>query len=258
MKRIPLITRVCSGVVLLAATAALAQEPTYMDAATHPGAGQFYSRLLFSHSEYDEEEKDIELNAAILKLSYGIRATLACVLEAELASLSNDGDEEAGLNSTTFRVKYRLFKRDLGPLNTWRTSLLGGLTIPGNIDDSPTDDTYPRASAATTAILGRHGLNAELEWQEYGDEADRVAVNGSYLYRLVPSEYTVATRGAWYSMLESLNEFTDEGDSRADVALGLLYEARRWAWEISLRVPLAQDWPQEADFGLTMGVRLLP
>lgn len=243
----------------LSAASAMAQEPTFMDAATHPGTGQFYSRLLISHAAYEDGQGDADLSTATLKLSYGIRPTLAVVLEGNVENLAAEEiDDDAGLGTTTLRAKYRLFKKDLGPLNTWRTSLFAGFSIPGDVDPEAPDDPYPRCSVASTAILGRHGLNAGLGWEEYGDKPDRIPVNASHLFRLSPSEYTVTTKGAWYTMVESLNTFTDDGDSRFDLALGVLYEARRWAWEISVRLPLAQDWPREADYTVTMGLRFLP
>lgn len=229
-----------------------------MEAATHPGAGQSYSRLLVSHSEYEEAGIDAESSTATLSLSHGIRSTLAFVLEGEFAHLATGDRGETGLRSTTLQLKCRLFKRDLGPLNTWRTSFLAGIAVPGNMDDPSPNEAYPQASLVSTAILGRHGLNGEVKWEEYGHEADRIAVNGSHLYRLSPAEYTATTRGAWYTMLESLNDFTPEGDSRYDVALGILYEARRWAWELSLRLPVAQDWSQDDNYTATMGLRFLP
>lgn len=229
-----------------------------MDAATHPGAGQFYSRVLVSRSEYAEAGTDAESSAVALKLSYGIRSTLALVFEGEFAYLSAGATDETGVRLTTLRLKYRLFKRDLGPLNTWRTSILGGIAVPWDMDDSSPDEAYPQASVVSTAILGRHGLNGEVKWEGQDQGAARVAVNGSHLYRLSPSEYTATTRGAWYTMLESLNEFTDEGDSRSDVAFGILYEARRWAWELSLRLPVEQDWPRDDHYNVTAGLRFLP
>jgi hypothetical protein len=245
---------------LLTSTAhvVVAQEPTFMDAATHPGRGQFYSRLLVSHSECEDAGTEAHLSTAVLKLSYGVRSTLALVLDTELAALAAAGDDETGISQATCQLKYQLLRRDLGPLNTWRTSIFGGFTVPGNVEAYKPEHTYPRCSLASTAILDRHGLNAEVEWQEYGDEPDRFAVNASHLYRVLPSEYTVATRGAWYTMFESLNEFTEDGQSRSDLALGVLYEARRWAWEVSVRFPLAQDWPRESEYTVTMGFRLLP
>ncbi len=238
--------------------AAIAQEPTFMDAATHPGAGQLYSRCLVSCLEYKEAGADAELTAAIIKLAYGIESTLALLLEGEFAHLSQDAHDETGLGRTTLQLKYRVFKHDFGPLDTWRASLLGGATIPGDMTAYGQSHAYPRGSLVSTAILGRHGLNAAVGWEECGDEPDRIAVNGSYLYRLAPSVYTAATRGAWYSMVESLNDWAEAGDYRCRLALGLLYEARRWAWEISGRLPVAQVWQRETHYTIAMGLRWLP
>jgi hypothetical protein len=241
------------------ASSCFSQEPTYMDAATHPGAGQLYWRLLASRSEYEEAAgENADLSIATLKLSYGIRPTIALVLAGELAHLSSDGHDESGLRQATLQLKYRVFKRDLGPLNTWRTSLLGGITIPGDLERSSPEESYPRVSIVTTAILGRHGLNAEAGWEEHGGEADRIAINASHLFRLSPAEYRIDTRGAWYTMLESLNQFDDHGDSRSDLAAGILYEARNWALEASLRLPVAQNSQRDDAYTITVGVRLLP
>lgn len=240
------------------ATCVLAQEPTYMDAGTHPGAGQLYARLLVSSSGYGDAGTETEELAAVMKLSYGLRPTLALLAEVEFASLSMAEDDETGMLWSTFQVKYRLFKNDLGPLNTWMSSAFAGFTFPGRMNVTSDLEPYPRCALVTTAILGRHGVNAELEWEEYGSEPDRFTVNASHLYRLAPAEYAADTHGAWYTMIESLNQFTDKGDSRFDAAAGILYEARRWACEASIRLPLGHDWPQQEDYMLTVGVRYLP
>jgi len=133
-----------------------------MDAATHPGAGQFYSRLLVYHSEYDEDRVKTQELGSVLKLAYGIRPTLAVLAEGDVARLSADDDDETGLMSSTFQLKYRLFKRDMGPLNTWMASVFAGVTVPGDMDAAADMDTYPRCALASTAILGRHGVNGEL------------------------------------------------------------------------------------------------
>ena len=130
----------CKPLVLLvfalfvAAGAAVAQEPTYMDAATHPGAGQVYTRLLVSQSEYDDAGTETAELASIVKVVYGIRPTLAVLAEGEFSSLSAYDRDETGLLWSTFQIKYRLFKEDLGPLNTWMASAFAGVTVPGNMD----------------------------------------------------------------------------------------------------------------------------
>ncbi len=239
-------------------THADAQEPTYMDAATHPGAGQFYSRFLVSKSEYTESETETEEIAATLKLIYGIYFKLAVLAEFKFATISANDLDEYGLLQSTFQFKYRLFKNDLGPLNTWMASAFAGVTVPGDIDKKTKTDAYPRFALVSTAILGRNGINAELEWETYGKEPDLFIFNASYLYRIAPGEYAAHTRGAWYSMVESLNKVTDDGDSRFDVAVGILYEARRWALEASIKMPIEQNWTIKEDYNITLGARFLP
>ncbi|MBN1558284.1 MAG: hypothetical protein JW951_09080 [Lentisphaerae bacterium] len=244
--------------VTFAGPRAPAQEPAFMDAATHPGANQLYLRLLLSHAEYGEAGRtDVDQQTALLKLAYGFRSELALLLDADVRRVDTGAGDETGLGLITTRLKYRFLKRDLGPLNTWRASLLGGLSLPGSIDTAVPDEAFPRLGAVTTAILGRHGLNAACEWLGYRDGPDTVSFNASHLYRLAPARYAADTRGAWYTMAESLNNFTDDGDRSLDLALGLLYEARRWAAELSLRLPLEEDGPLETDHEAVAGWRYL-
>lgn len=243
---------------LVAAAVAVGQEPTHMDAATHPARGQSYWRALFSNSEFEVAETAQREFTAIARVAYGLYATLATVVEAELGRLSADDRTETGWSGATLQLKYRLFKKDFSPLNTWMTSVFAGVTAPGDMGKRAHLDVYPRGALASTAILDRHGANLELNWEGYGGEPDRFAINASHLYRLRPVRYTAETRGAWYSVVESLNQFTDDGDSRSRVAVGLLYEARRWAWELGLLLPIAQRWPEEEGYRVTTGLRFLP
>lgn len=244
---------VCIGAASLAWT----QEPTYMEAATHPGAGQAYSRLLLSVAERSVAGDRVDDRAAELKFAYGLSARLAILLDNEFRDVSYDGGSESGHSLAVLRLKYRFWKRDLGPLNTWRASILAGVAVPGVTSAFAPRHPTPRLGLASTAILGRHGLNAEVEWFGYINDPDVVDINASHLYRISPREYSSTTRGAWYTMVESLNQVADNGDSRSDVAVGILFEAWRWAWEVSVRRPLAEDWPSETDWEITTGCRVL-
>ena len=247
------------ALAFLAAGVVSAQEPAFMEAATQPGANQSYARLLFLFGERSDANSAVDEFTARIKLAYGVDANLAALVDADYQHVRSDpGDEsEEGFSLSTLRLKYRLFKRDLGPLNTWRASVLAGADIPGTSDELARDHASPRLGMVTTAILGRHGLNAQVDWTGRVDDPDLFAVNASHLYRLAPTEYSAQTAGAWYTMVESLNEFSDSGDSRTDLAVGILYEARRWAWEASYRLPLAENWPSEIDYQVETGVRYL-
>lgn len=254
-------SRLAFIVVLAAVTAApaLAQEPIFMDAATHPGQGRLYLRTQLFYTDYEDGQDWEDRLRMRLKLAYGIRGDLAFLLGVDSERLRfSEGITESGIAKATLRLKYRFFKRDLGPLDTWRASVFFGADIPTGHGVLSPEHVHPRIGLATTAILGRHGLNGQLAWiGRPGGMPDDFEVNASYLYRIAPARYSADTQGAWYLVAESLNCLRDDGRSRSDLALGLLYEARTWAAEAALRVPLAQNWPEERRYQAALGFRLL-
>ncbi len=245
------------------ALSAPAQEPAYMDAATHPGRGQFYGRMLFQHGEgrtAGDAGEEFDESGVRLSLSHGITARLAAVAEGIWADRDYAGDRaEQGLAEGLLRLKWRVAKVDLGPLDTWRTSLYGGVRLAGDLGDAEdfSARTSPTFTVASTLIVGRHGVNGALGWTAPREEADGLAVNASYLFRLAPALYAADTPGAWYVMVESLNEWDTDGGRRLELAPGLLYEARGWAWEIAVRLPVSEHRREERDWEVTAGYRHL-
>ncbi len=247
-----------AAVLFCACGLAAAQEPAYMDAATHPGRGQAYVRVLGYAGEYDAPWPEARQQALDLKLAYGLRSATAVLLEAEWARREGGGETASGFARAGLLLKQRFLRRDLGPLDTWRASVLAGADLPGEDEVRESAHVSPRLGVVTTAILGRHGLNGQVDWTGREGADDRFRLNGSYLYRLAPARYAVDTRGAWYSVVEWLNEATTGGDTRSDAAVGLLYEARNWAAEIGLRLPLARDGLPELRQEVVFGLRWLP
>jgi hypothetical protein len=229
-----------------------------MDAATHPAQGQAYVRALGYAAEYDAAGPEARRQALELKLAYGVRSSTALLLESEWARREGGGETDSGFVRAGLLLKQRLLRKDLGPLDTWRASVLAGVDLPGEEGVRESTHVSPRLGVATTAILGRHGLNGQVDWTGRIGEDDRFRLNGSYLYRLAPATYAVDTRGAWYAVAEWLNEASTGGDWRSDAAMGLLYEDRAWAAEIGLRLPLAQDGLPELRQEVVIGLRWLP
>ncbi len=257
MKRIHGLQTVAVLTVFLWASSSAGQEPAHMDAATHPGAGQFYARLLLSAGEVDAATGRHDTRRALLKVAYGIRSTLALLVDAEMLRHEYPEATSSGFSEAMFRVKYQVYRRDLGPVNTWRTSLLAGVALPGTESEVAPRYGAPLAGLASTAVLGRHGLNAGAAWRGRKREEDEFMFHVSHLYRLAPAAYSATTTGAWYCMLESLNSITDRGDLQHDVAAGVLYEARRWAAEASYRWTVGGTWEEEIRHEITLGGRLL-
>ncbi len=228
-----------------------------MDAATHPGAGQFYSRLLATASEFSGDGEDFDRQRTRFKLSYGIKSTLALLVDADYLRLDREDGSDSGFSQAKLRLKHQLYRADLSPVNTWRTSLIGGVALPGTDSEVAPRYASPLLSLVSTAVLGRHGVNAEIGWRGQKRADDIFEINASHLYRLSPRTYTADTRGAWYTMLESLNRVSDRSEARYDGAAGILYEAQTWAAEISYRRTLGGDWEEEIDNEVTIGARLL-
>ena len=229
-----------------------------MDAATHPAQGQSYVRVLGYAAEYDDPGPETRRQSMGLKLAHGLRSSTALVVESEWARREGGGETDSGFVRAGLLLKQRFLRRDLGPLDTWRASVLAGADLPGDEMVREAAHVSPRLGVATTAILGRHGLNGQIDWTGRTGEDDRFRLNGSYLYRLAPATYAVDTRGAWYAVAEWLNEASTGGDWRSDAAMGLLYEDRAWAAEIGLRLPLAQDGLPELRQEVVIGLRWLP
>mgnify|MGYP000947685060 CR=1 FL=1 len=235
-----------------------AQEPTFMEAATHPGAGQFYGRGGLAWVESESASTGRTDQAASLKLAYGLTPTLAALADAEYRWRDEREERGNALSLTTFRLKYRFWRKDLGPLNTWRMSVLGGVGFPGTDDDRlAPEHPFPRLGWVSTAILGRHGINAQVDWAGYRGAPDAFDLNASHLYRLAPAEYAVSIRGAWYTQIETLNRVDDGGEAESDLAVGILYEAWAWAGEISLRLPVSPPGDRDDEREIRVGVRWL-
>lgn len=248
----------CICLALHAATnIAKAQEPTFMNAATHPGRGQLYGRAIASLAEYDLEGRSLEDQGVLFKMAYGIRSELALLLDQLQLFHGGDNYGDDSTARSTLRLKYRFMKQDIGPLNTWRSSILAGLGMPSGDSDLEPGSDYPVFGVVSTAILGRHGMNAEAGWRGYQSDNDRYDLNASHLFRLAPARYSRATRGSWYTVLESLNRIDEGGDHRLDISAGILYEARSWAAEIGLRRTLSSDGPAKREFELAIGARRL-
>lgn len=211
-----------------------------MSAATQPGQGQMYSRTLFTMEDND----DYMVHG---RLVYGIVSKLALQLDAHYEWLTDKDD----YSTAAVRLKYRVLQKDFGPINTWRASVVGGIEFLSN------DDPATHLAAVTTAIINRQGFNGQIDWTHYDSQPDEVMLNASHLFRITPAKYSAGTKGAWYTELESLNTVYDNGDYEIDLAPGLLYEARKWAAEISLRLPIAGNYYDQPSYTLATGLRYL-
>ncbi|MBX2851108.1 MAG: hypothetical protein KTR15_05110 [Phycisphaeraceae bacterium] len=254
-----------------------AQEVLYTPSATSPGTGIFALRQNVSFESFDGMRADgpFELDQLTYEtaIAYGVTADLT--LMGHLPLVFRDFSEPATSNSKSFgmydlpvMLKYRFFQKDLSNIDTVRMSLLGGVELPSYSDQFSSESFDPFIGWAMTMIKGRHGIgaHAKYKWNTGGDpyeidfgagQSDAIRLDGSYLYRIDPVEYTIDTTKSTYVMIELNQRYETNGDYETLLSPGILIEAQTWAAELAIRLPINQhvDHRAQLDWAVTFGLR---
>lgn len=264
----------------VAAAPAAAQESINVPAPTQPGEGRFtiaermrYLRL--GDDPTDQNRNRIDQFEFITNFQYGLTGDIALsfdlpVVVRDIGYEDRGGRTLEGVGDMTALVKWRAWQHDFGPVDTMRLGLSAGLRIGSGHSGVSDSDVDPIVGAAFMLITGRHGFNIAADWTFTtggeddpvmpGDgEADLLRAGAAWLYRIIPDEYTADTNASWYTVLELTANYETNGDHEMFLAPGLLYEARRWAAEISLLIPVSEnlDKRPETSIGVVAGVRFL-
>ncbi|MDZ4831249.1 MAG: hypothetical protein SGJ09_13760 [Phycisphaerae bacterium] len=175
-----------------------------------------------------------------------------------------------GIGDVDLNLKLRIFKEDLGPVDTIRVSLFGGTSLPTEVGGFGSRSFDPQLGVSAMGIFGRHGITQSLAWRfttAGSDEplfagdttADVFATGTAYLYRVAPDEFTEEHKGAWYFTAELLGTAETNGDLEFVLAPGILYEGPRWAFELTVGVPVVQNVNDRAttSFVASLGFRVL-
>lgn len=272
------LTRLVALSVAVAASAATAQEATNTPAATQPAEGHVAARERLQYVAMGDDpspaERDIDKFIATTTLTYGVRRDVAASLDVPIAFVSYDapggGDDDVGINDFALTVKYRPLQRDLGPIDSLRFAVYGGVEIPSGDGDFSSHSWDPFVGCVFTAILGRHGVNQSLSYKfnNGGDPFTMRAGDGrddafrydtAYLFRVSPAEYGADTHAALYATAELNGLYEAGGDNEVMLGPGLLYEAKTFAAEASFGLPVIQDVQDRppTDLTVTLGLRLL-
>lgn len=268
---------------LLCTASATAQEPVNAaDAATAPSPGHAVLREQFRFYSLSLREgprsRRGEIGDAMVMsmLNVGIARDWSLSLRTPVVFRDRDFDRrvvddgnDAGVGDLMLLAKYRVWRRDTGPIDTARLSLIAGADIRSG--DSPfTSDGYdPIVGVAYTQVAGRHGANASLQYTFttggnaepiFAGEgtADLLRYDLAYLYRLWPAQYTEDTHGAFYGVLELNGLYETNGDHELFLAPGLMYEANWWTLELSVQLPVWKEVRHraETEFAVIVGIRL--
>lgn len=264
-------------VCLMGPHALHAQEVLYTPSATSPGKGITSIRTVAAYESYDGQRADgpFKLDQYTVEtiLAHGITADLTLMMHLpvtyrDFSEPATSNSESFGLEDIRTMFKYRFYQDDIGNIDTVRMSAMVGIELPSYWDGFSSDSFDPFAGVALTAIQGRHGVGAHAMYQwntgddptgiEFSDsEADAVRLDGSYLYRIDPDEYTIDTTKSTYLTLEFNNRYETNGDFEALIGPGILIEATNWAAEMAVRFPIAQEIDNRAElnWSLTFGLR---
>ena len=294
------------AILLLLAGRALAQLPIHSDAAVQPSAGHFLLREQFMFGSLGRDPTgfghEVREYIATTNLTYGVtpRFALTAVIPLMWQSVDSEvldhnhggtggtggnpfpfpfpfpgGGSEAhplgsdfGLDDIAVGFKWRIYERDLGPIDTVRLAILGGVETPTGEDAYSSDSWDPIIGGVVSYIQGRNGVNASLEWKfNTGKhpinlhagmgEDDALFYNASYLFRLLPAQYSAHTSMATYLLLEANGVYETNGDNEILLSPGIMYETRDMAFEFALQLPAWQEIENrpKTNITFTAGVR---
>lgn len=257
---------------LALAQAARAQESIVVPAPTQPGEGRFTLGERFRYLRFDDDDRGtIDQYEAITTLQYGLPANLALSFELPVTIRDFEDRTLEGISDMTALIKWRVWQHDSSPVDTMRLGLSAGARFGSGHDDVSDEDVDPYLGAAFMLISGRHGFNVALDYTLTtgggherpimpGDaQADYVHAGLAYLFRIAPEEYTADTDASWYAVLELSANYETNADRELFIAPGILYEARRWAAELSVLIPVAAqvDERPDTEIGVIAGLRFL-
>ena len=265
------ITLLAASVFMLA-PGALAQEAINTDAATQPSTGSLVLRSQFRYAEAsrnrEADQRDINEYTSSTTFIYGLRNDLALSLNVPIKHQRfTDGSGSrrhvTGVDDLTALIKHRFFQHDYGPVNTMRASIIGGAEIRSGDSDFTSDSYNPILGAVYTQIHERHGINAAVQWKFMTgsgiDRHDQFRYDAAYLFRIDPAEYSATTTAATYAVLELNGLYETHGDHRIFISPGILYEARRYALEATVQLPILNDVSrrEKTKFVFGVGIRLV-
>ncbi|HYE60721.1 MAG TPA: hypothetical protein VD997_01885 [Phycisphaerales bacterium] len=275
--RRPTLTAAALALGLLPAVA-LAQEATNTPAATQPSQGKWYVREKLQYMRLGDDpsphDREIEEVVATTALTYGVSRELSATVTVPVVASWEEGhmgdEDRFGTFDSSLSLKWRPLQWDLSPVDSVRVAFFGGAELPTGTGDLSSHSLDPFVGTVFTAILGRHGINQSLQYKfnTGGDEFnmrpgdgpdDALRYDTAYLFRLAPEQYSADTTAATYLTFELNGLYETGGDNEVLIGPGILYEARTFALEASVGLPVIQDVDQrpETDFVLTLGFRFL-
>lgn len=276
--------RTTCAITMLIASLAGAQESYWTPAATQPGRGQWTAAVRGEYMRYQNDPtglgRRVDEYTLRTRLNYGLTRDVALTAELPVIyreTTTNDAGRamdlagtDAGAGDLVLTAKWRFWQHDTSGIDTQRLATFANLETPTGTGELSSHSWNPGFGAVYTVVRGRHGFNQGASYTfATGTDPnplmpgqgtrDALRVDSSYLFRLYPERYTGEEAGAAYLMLEHNAVYETNGDLESLLSPGLLWEARNWAGEVTVRLPLIRevDHRPERAWGLGLGVRIL-
>lgn len=247
--------------------------PINSNVAFTPREGGGILRLQYTFEEADGSGsvQHVSKSTAKAVLVYGLKSNLALFLTVPYVNLQVDRfdrrfgrSEEAhdGVGDITVMAKYRLYQKDVGPQNTTRFAVLGGLNIRSGDSDFSSDSYDPIVGAVFSWRKDRASLDADLiyRFNTGGGENrhDMLRYDLTYSHRVFPAEYREEDTYQIDVVAEINGRYVTDGTHEVFFSPGVVWSQERVAFELSVQIPTVQDLARgtpETDYRIVTGVR---
>ena len=213
--------------VLSPCLSAVAQQATDTIAPTMPGKGNLVLRSIFEYYKLKPSEQN-QFSGTYLEstvhLDYGLTGDTSLMLHfSEVKQDEENVNSEDGFDDIKITYKWRFYQDDFGPV----------------FHATEGDSVDP-------VIAGEK-------------DANHLAFNAAYLYRVKPEAYSQELVAAWYVGFEFNGDWESDGDMEVLIAPILLYEAPSWAFEATYGLPIYEDVQHRpiTDYTISVGFRFL-
>lgn len=253
---------------------AVAQQATDTLAPTMPGKGNLVVRPLFNYYKLKPSEQNLFSGTVLesaVHFDYGLTGDTSLMFH--ISEKRQNEDQETRVNGFTdlkVTFKWRFYQDDFGPVDTYRLGFLAGLELPTGSSEFTSNTTVPFFGVSAMHVEGRHGVTSSAVFHATdgdlddpvlaGDKnANHIAFNAAYLYRIKPEAYGQELVAAWYIGAEINGDWESDDDMEMLLAPILLYEAPSWAFEVTYGVPIYEDvnYRPETDYTISLGLRFL-
>lgn len=258
------------------AAPAAAQETFFTPAATQPSVGHFAVRERVVWTSLGDDptgrEREADELSALTTVNYGLTREWSLSLDVPVVwrderEGDHHDDDLFGLGDISLTAKYRFFQRDSAAVDTMRAAVIGGVQAPTGTGDLSSHSWDPILGGVFMMISGRHGLTQSLvyqlntgtiedPWRAGGGKADLLRYDTAYAFRFEPETYSAQTKAAWYAVLELNGTYETNGDNEVMLSPGVLIEARTWALEATVQVPVFAEVDHRPEVEVAVGIDL--